>query len=418
MPEQLYNWARNIRYSTDLIHEPRNIEELRELTASGNHLKVIGTRHSFNTIADSEHQLVSLRHFNRIVELDREHQTVTVEAGIRYGDLCPFLHRNGYALHNLASLPHISVVGACATATHGSGDKNQNLSTAVRAMEIVTANGDVVTVSRETNEDFSGMVVGLGALGIMTKLTLDLSPAFQTRQIVYEQLPLAHLKENFDDIFGRAYSVSLFTDWRQPGFHQVWLKQVVDQDRFEPETKWFDATLATANLHPLPGHSAEHCTEQTGIPGPWHERLPHFRMAFTPSSGDELQSEYFVARHNAYEALCAIDRLREQIAPLVYVTEVRTIAADDLWMSPSYKQDAVGIHFTWKKDWESVQRILPLIEQQLQPFRPRPHWGKLFTMKPDEVKACYERLPDFQKLINRYDPQGKFRNAFLRKYLY
>lgn len=420
MNENLNNWARNYTYRASQIHEPETVEQIQELVLRSNKIKALGTRHSFNDIADSPGELISLKHFDQILALDRERHTVTVEAGVRYGRLAQWLHNEGFALHNLASLPHISVAGACATATHGSGDQLGNLATAVAAMEVVTGNGEVVVLSRENHrEQFEGVVVSLGGLGVITKLTLDISPTFQMQQDVYENLPLAELEEHFDEISSSAYSVSLFTDWRNATLNQVWLKrQVPDGNSIKADPQLFGAKLATSDLHPIATLSAENCTEQMGIRGPWYERLPHFRMDFTPSSGEELQSEYLLPRRHAFAAFRVIDRLREHIAPLLQISEIRTIAADNLWMSPCYKQACVGIHFTWKKDWEKVRNVLPLIEEQLAAFEARPHWGKLFTISPARLQALYEKLPGFQQLLQNYDPQGKFRNLFLGKYIF
>jgi xylitol oxidase len=420
MSEPQQNWARNYTYSAARWHYPKTVEQVQELVMRCRKLKALGTRHSFNSIADTPEDIISLEHFDRVVALDHERRAVTVEAGVRYGQLCRYLHREGYALHNLASLPHISVAGACATATHGSGDGNGNLSTIVSAMEMVTANGEVIVLSLERDgERFHGAVVGLGGLGVVTKLTLDILPAFDMRQNVYENLPLSRLENNFDAILSSTYSVSLFTDWQSDRINQVWLKRrVSDNTPFAPDSNFFGARLATRQIHPIAGHPAEFCTEQMGVVGSWHERLPHFRMDFTPSSGEELQTEYFVPRQHAFAALSAIARLREQVAPLLQISEVRTIAADNLWMSPCYQQACIAIHFTWKKNWEAVRNLLPLIEEQLAPFSARPHWGKLFTMSPARLQALYEKLPDFQNLLRFYDPQGKFRNAFLDTHIF
>lgn len=416
----LSNWAGNYTYGAARLHRPATIEQIQELVTRGKKLKVLGTRHSFNDIADSPEDLISLERFDRVLALDHERRMVTVEAGVGYGQLCTYLHDAGYALHNLASLPHISVAGAVATATHGSGDGNGNLATIVSALELITGDGEVVTLSREHDgEQFHGSVVGLGGLGVVTKLTLDIVPTFAMRQDVYENLSLAQLEDNFAAIVSSAYSVSLFTDWSNGRFGQVWVKrQVTDGAAIEVAPTLFGATRATRQRHPIEGISGENCTEQMGVHGPWHERLPHFRMHYTPSSGEELQSEYFVPRRHAYAALHTIDRLREQVAPLLQVSEVRTIAADKLWMSPCYKQDSVAIHFTWKQNWPAVRQVLPLIERELAPLDARPHWGKLFTTSPSRLQELYEKLPDFQALLRHYDPQGKFRNVFLDTHIF
>jgi len=413
--DKLKNWAGNLEYGTDRLYQANSVEQVRELVKKQSNVKVLGTRHCFNNIADSSHAFLSLKSMDEVVALNAEARAVTVAAGMSYGQLCPRLHDKGFALHNLASLPHISIAGSCSTATHGSGEKNGNLSTAVSALEFVSAAGDVVPLSREREpQAFQGAVVSLGAFGVITKVTLDIQPAFMMRQYVYENLPLQQLKEHFDAIESSAYSVSLFTDWQNQRFSEVWIKTRTDEARaFQASAEFFGATLATKNLHPIAELSAENCTEQMGVPGPWYERLPHFRMGFTPSAGKELQSEYFVPRRNAIDAILAVERLRDQITPHLMISEIRTIAADNLWLSPCYQQPSVAIHFTWKQDWRSVRRLLPLIEKELAPFGVRPHWGKLFTISRAQLKSAYPKLPDFVALARQYDPRGKFRNEFL-----
>lgn len=409
------NWAGNVEYGTDRLFLAKSLEQIQECVRKQNRLKVLGTRHCFNKIADSGHQFLSLKEMDKVVALDSQARTVAVEGGITYGQLCPYLESKGFALHNLASLPHISVAGACSTATHGSGERNGNLATAVSALEVVNASGDIVTLSREKDgETFLGSVVGLGALGAISKITLDVRPTFQMQQYVYENLPLSEMKNHFDAIQSAAYSVSLFTDWQNQRINEVWLKKVVEPGRsVDAPSEFFGAKLATRNLHPIADLSAENCTEQMGVPGPWFERLPHFRMGFTPSAGKELQSEYFVPRHHAVEAILAVERLRDQVTPHLLISEIRTIAADNLWMSPCYKRSSVTIHFTWKQDWPAVSKLLPVIERELAPFQARPHWGKLFTFSPVQLHSMYEKMPDFVELSRKSDPQGKFHNEFL-----
>jgi alditol oxidase len=413
--EKLKNWSGNFEFSTDRIANASSLDQVRNFVKSQSKLKALGTRHCFNKIADSKDNLLSMRSLDHFVAVDPENHTVTVDAGITYGKLAPVLDAQGYALHNLASLPHISVAGSCSTATHGSGEKNGNLSTAVSGLELVTASGDIVKLSREKDADtFHGAVVSLGALGIITRVTLDVQPKFSMRQYVYENLPFDQLTNHFDAIESAAYSVSLFTDWQNRRFSEVWLKTRNEPGHtFDAQSEFFGATAAKKNLHPIVELSAENCTEQLGVPGPWYERLPHFRMGFTPSAGKELQSEFFVPRKNAVEAILAVERLRDQITPHLLITEIRTIAADNLWMSPCYKQDSVAIHFTWKQDWPAVSKVLPVIEKELSPFNVRPHWGKLFTISPSVLQSRYDRLPDFIKLAKHLDPEGKFRNDFL-----
>lgn len=413
-PAPRQNWAGNITYSTNHVLTPANAGEVSSAVKSSNKLRALGSRHSFNRIADSTQTQISLEHLNQI-DIDDQARTVTVGAGVRYGQLAPVIDARGFALHNLASLPHISVAGAIATATHGSGINNGNLATAVRALQIVTASGEVLQLSRDKDGDqFLGAVVGLGAVGVVTRVTLDLLPTFQVSQTVYQDLSFDQLAHNFDAIFGAGYSVSLFTDWQHHQATQVWIKRKLQSgEKHESAPDFYGAKRATEKLHPITSHPAESCTEQQGIPGPWYERLPHFKMNFTPSSGRELQTEYFVPRDRGYEAILAVEKLRDQITPHLFVTELRTIAADDLWMSTAYKRDSLAIHFTWKPEWDIVKQILPRIEAQLKPFAPRPHWAKLFTIPPAQLQPQYTRLADFKQTLHHHDPQGKFRNAFI-----
>jgi xylitol oxidase len=416
---KIKNWAGNLEYSTDKINYPTSLEEVQQLVKKCSKLKALGTKHCFNTIADSKYNFISLKQMNKVVALDTNARTVTIEGGMKYGELCPWLNDKGFALHNLASLPHISVAGACTTATHGSGIKNGNLSTAVSALEFVTAEGNVIHLSKNDGEKFNAVVVGLGAIGVITKVTLNIQPTFMMRQYVYEKLPMAQMKDHFDEIVSAGYSVSLFTDWQTENINELWIKSRVDDVANKvARPDFFGAKPAIKNLHPIVELSAENCTEQMGVPGPWYERLPHFKMGFTPSSGKELQAEYFVPRHNAVDAILAIARMGKQIGPHLFISEIRTIDADNLWMSPCYKQPSVTIHFTWKQEWDAVSKLLPVIEKELAPFHAKPHWGKLFTMPAAKLESLYEKLPDFKKMVADYDPHGKFRNEFLEKNIY
>ena len=414
----LKNWAGNLEYSTGNVHYPKTVSEVQEVVKKCNKLTALGSRHSFNTIADSTENQLSLQELNKVVSLDKTANTVTVEAGMRYGDLAPYLHQNGYALHNLASLPHITIAGSCATATHGSGVSNGNLATAIAAIEFVNAAGEIVNLSKKDGDQFQGAVVGLGALGIVTKVTLDLLPTFNMKQYVYRNLPMGELEKNFDAIVSSGYSVSLFTDWKNKNINEVWVKSKSAAGDADPPAELFGAKLATKNMHPIEEEDAINCTEQMGVPGPWFERMPHFKMGFKPSAGKELQAEFFVPIEHAYEAMMAMESLHEKITPHLFISEIRTIHEDNLWMSPCYKKTCVALHTTWKQETEIVMNLLPLVEAQLAPFNARPHWAKLFTLPPAVLQSRIEKLADFKALVKQYDPNGKFRNDFLNKNLY
>jgi xylitol oxidase len=412
------NWAGNVVYRAARVARPRSVSEARELVAAPGRVRAVGTGHSFNRIADTPGVLISLADLPPVIDIEPGRAAVTVAGGVRLGELAGRLNAAGYALPSLASLPHLSVAGAVATATHGSGDAHGNLATIVSGLELITADGGVRALRRDTGgEEFRGSVVGLGSLGLVTALTLDLVPAFSVRQYVYQDLPTAMLLSHFDEIFSSAYSVSVFTNWQGDRHSQLWLK-VRDDERegWRPASRWMDATLADRQVHPIPGGDPGHATEQLGVPGPWHERLPHFRVEFTPSSGQELQSEYLVPRQMAAGAFDALASLASHLAPVLQIAEIRTVAPDDLWLSPSYQRDTVALHFTWIKDMAAVTPVIAAMEHLLTPLGARPHWAKVFGMPPHVVRALYPRSAGFQDLLGRYDPDGKFRNGFIDKY--
>ncbi|MGW2833230.1 D-arabinono-1,4-lactone oxidase [Streptomyces sp. NPDC001286] len=412
MTETVTNWAGNITYTAKELHRPHSLDALGALVAGSPKVRVLGSGHSFNEIAEpgAEGVLLSIAALPPVIDVDTAARTVRVSGGVRYAELAREVDAHGLALPNMASLPHISVAGSVATGTHGSGVGNGSLASAVREVELVTADGSTVTV-RRGDERFDGAVTSLGALGVVTALTLDLEPSYEVEQHVFTELPLTGL--DFEKVAAAAYSVSLFTDWREPGFRQVWLKRRTDQPL--PEFPW--AAPATEKLHPVPGMPAVNCTEQFGVPGPWHERLPHFRAEFVPSSGAELQSEYLLPRQYALDALHALDAIRGTVAPVLQTCEVRTVAADTQWLSPTYGRDTVALHFTWFEDTAAVLPVVRRVEEALDGFDARPHWGKVFAVPAAVLRGRYPRLGDFRALARELDPAGKFTNTFVRDVL-
>jgi xylitol oxidase len=404
----LRNWAGNVTYASTRVHRPTTVDELRGLVRDSDRIRALGSGHSFNLVADSDHDLVRLDGLPVVTEVDPAASTVTVSAGLRYADLAVTLHREGYALANMASLPHISVGGSCATGTHGSGDGQRCLSAAVVALELVGPDGELRWLARDTDpEVFPGTVVALGALGVVTRLTLEIEPAYDMTQRVRVGVPLDEVAARVDDVFGAATSVSLFTDWHG-GEGDVWLKHRVDG----PDGGWDGGRPAPGPMHPVPGMPPEPSTEQLGTVGPWFERLPHFRPELPPSAGDELQSELYVPREAAPAAFAELRGIGHLIAPAQHISEVRTIRADDLWLSPAYGRDTVAFHFTWRKDPATALPVISAVEDRLVPLGARPHWGKLTTLAPADVVRGYERGADFGRLVRDLDPDGVFRNAF------
>lgn len=415
MSTPLRNWAGNVTFSANTLARPGTEAELVEAVRKAQKVRVLGCGHSFSPIADTDDTLISLQSLQRRIEIDAEARTVTVDGGATYADVAPVLHASGFALANVASLPNITLAGAVVTATHGSGDGNQNLAAAVSRFRLVTASGETVTF-RRGDADFDGAVVNLGALGVMSELTLDIVPSFDVRQNVYLGLPLPAAIQNFESLMSRAYSVSLFTRWQGDEIDQLWVKDVAG--RSEPATEVLGARAASGPCHPIPGLDGSVCTGQMGVAGPWHKRLFHFSIGNTASAGAELQTELFVARTDAPAAIAALHAVQDQFAPALLISEIRSVARDDFWLSSAYGQDTIGFHFTWRPEWDRVIAAVRVLEATLEPFRPRPHWAKVSTLPGATVQARYERIDDFRRLANRLDPAGKFRNRFVTELLF
>lgn len=407
------NWGGNVTFDARRVLRPRSVDELRGMVAGADRIRALGTGHSFSRVADTSGDLVSLADLPPRLEIGPD--TVTVGAGMRYGEVVGPLDAAGRALHNLGSLPHIAVGGACATGTHGSGDGNRCLAGAVVALELVTAGGELTRIEHG-DPDFAGSVISMGRLGIVTAISLRTQPTYEIQQVVYEDLPFEVL-DDLDATFGTAYSVSLFTRYRRPVLDMAWFKRRVDPGApWTPPETWHGGTRAPEQRHPVPGERGDECTPQDGLPGPWHTRLPHFRLEFTPSKGEEIQSEYFVPREHGAAAVRAVQAMGERLAPVLLVGEIRTIAADDLWASMAYGRDSLALHFTWVQDQAAVEAVVTELEAVLAPFAPRPHWGKVFTMPVEEVAAAWDRLPDLRRLADRTDPDGIFANEFTERY--
>lgn len=401
------NWSGTVTFQDSKFAEPASIGELQEIISVSPKVRARGSAHCFNSIADTNAVAISLSKLSGQIEINKEDQTVRVPAGMKYGELAVALHERGWAIHNMASLPHISVAGAVATATHGSGVGNGNLATAVKSLEFVLPDGSLKRVSKG-EPNFEGYVVGLGLTGIVINLDLAIEPTFNIAQTVYRGMSRESYAVNLDQIMSLAYSVSYFTTWAAAGGGEVWAKF---KSGTTAPAELFEAYPARSNRHPLPGLNPEPCTEQMAVSGPWHLRLPHFKMEFTPSAGDEIQSEFFVDRKDAPAAIAALERIAPQINEILWVTEIRAIAADDLWMSPHYQRDSVGIHFTWKKV-DAVYEMAKVVEATLAPFSYRPHLGKVFSASPDYFKSVMPKLDEFKKLVAEIDPTIKFGNKF------
>jgi len=402
------NWAGNIDFGTTRVSRPESVDELRRIVASSERVRAIGAGHSFSGVLATAGGLVRLDGLPPAVDIDTEAGTATVSTGMRYADVAAELHRAGYALANLASLPDISVAGACATGTHGSGDTQRSLAAAVVGLQLVGPEGDLTELRRDVDHDtFAGSVVALGALGVATQVTLEIEPSFEVAQSVRVAVPVEEVQGRIDDVFGAAYSVSVFTKWADDA--TIWLKRRTDQPVVDLDL----GTPAQGPLNPVPGGDPARCTAQLGVAGPWHERLPHIRSGTAPEVGDELQSEYFLPRSAAPAAFAALRELGGLLGPVLHVAEVRTVRGDDLWLSPAYERDSVTFHFTWIKDTARVLPVISAVEERLASLGARPHWAKLMAMTGAEIRAGYRRALDFQELMSKSDPDGKFGNDFV-----
>jgi xylitol oxidase len=410
------NWSGVYTYGTAAIAHPTSLDELRRLVASSSKVHGVGSRHGFNGVADAE-VMIALDQMPMPVTIDRETNTVTVNAGMRYHELLRALEREGLALHNTASLPHVSIAGAVATATHGSGDKLGNLASAVAGLDLVTADGDVVSAKRG-DVDFDGIVVSIGALGVVTGITLDVQPSYRMRQEVFLDLAWDVLYERFDEIMRCGDSVSMFTDYGDT-VNELWVKtRVGSDDAWTPRAELFGARAATEKVHPVMGIDATYCTDQLGDPGAWCDRLPHFQVEAIGDAGNEMQAEYMVDRKNAVAAIRALKAISDVVRPYILAAEFRSVAPDELWMSSAYQRETICLHYATIADLGVPGQMLPAVEEALAPFAPRPHWSKLFVATAEELAPRYPKMDDFRALANRLDPKGTFRNAFLDQHVF
>jgi xylitol oxidase len=406
----MQNWSKNVDFNDRALLQPESLAELQELVRSNAKLRARGTAHCFNEIANTSSYAINLSKMPKTIEVNPESNSVTVAAGLKYGELAPELHKQGWALNNLASLPHISIAGSISTGTHGSGIKNQNLANQVLSLDLVTAEGEIRHIDR-ANPAFNALVVGLGLGGVVYQYELKIEPTFEIRQVIYPEIPLDVLQRNFDQIMGTAYSVSYFSDWSTAQVGNLWCK--FRDSEVIPESVG-GSTKADKKYHPIPSVDPVACTDQLGVPGDWHQRLSHFKLEFTPSVGEEIQTEFFVDRKDAAAAIEAVSKLGEEITPLLWITELRTISADDLWLSGAYHRDSLAIHFTWKKDL-AIYPVIEKVEAALRPFNYRPHWGKVFTADANYLSTVYPKMSEFKALVEALDPSSKFENTFTRR---
>jgi xylitol oxidase len=413
----MQNWAANFTFTARRLHLPTSVSEVQRIVAASPNIRAVGARHSFNGIADSGADQIDLGRIDPDIVIDPERMRVTVGGGTSYGDLSWFLHREGFALHNLASLPQVTVAGAIATATHGSGDANKALSSAVTGLEMVVGDGSVRRVE-PGQADFDGMVVNLGAFGIVTRVRLKIQPTFEIRQDAFVDLPWDELIARFDAISSAAYSFSVFTKWSGPTANRIWLKRRIGTAAAEGEPAQLGLKPGPPDMFAATGETQPVVLNLFGVPGPWSERLTHTPRDVPPVPSEQIQSEYMMPRPQFANAVAILRSMAGRVDPLLVASEIRTVAADELWLSPAYRQDTVALHFTWKKQAEAVDAITKELEAALIPLGAKPHWGKLIHADAAALKPLYPRMAEFRACAVRCDPGGKFRNAFLDRHVF
>jgi alditol oxidase len=413
----LQNWAENHTFAAARVHHPTTIDAVRRAVAGSRRVHAVGARHSFNGIADTPGDLIDLSKMPPDIVVDPEQQTATVGAGTNYGVVARALHAAGWALHNMASLPHVSVAGAIMTGTHGSGDRLGNLATAVRALELVAATGDLVTL-RSGDPGFDGAVVSLGALGVVTRVTLAVEPAFDMRQDAFEGLRWKTVLADFDAVMSAGYSVSLMTTWSEPFVSRFWVKTRLSEKDAEARPALRFGLRPAVEPVAKAAPEAMQRLNPFGVRGAWFERLPHFRPEVVPGPPGHLQSEYVLPRAKVRQAIEQLRARGERIDRHLWITEIRSVAKDELWLSPSYGDDRVGIHFSWLRQPEAVDELTAEIEAMLLPLDARPHWGKIVHAGAGELAQRYPKMLAFRKLARAYDPVGKFANEFLNKHVF
>ncbi|HEY0933110.1 MAG TPA: D-arabinono-1,4-lactone oxidase [Trebonia sp.] len=413
MTHELWNWSGNYQFTARGLIAAGTVPDVQRAVAAGGRVRALGTRHSFNDLADNGATLVSVTGIDPDPVIDEAAGTVTAGAGMSYGALASWLQARGWALHNLGSLPHISIAGAVATGTHGSGSRNQILSGALAAVDYVAADGELRHAGRP-DEEFDGLAVGLGAFGIVVRVTLDIQPSYLVRQDGYPDVPWDRILADLEAVMSGGDSVSLFTNWSGESIRAAWVKRRIDTraEAGVPE-EFFGARRAVGQL-PFMDPPADNLT-LLGVAGPWLERLPHFRVDSTPSNGNEIQSEWFVRRDQGARALEALRRRAHLIAPLLLVSEIRSTAADRLWLSGSYARETLALHFTWVNRPDEVDAVVREVEAALEPFAARPHWGKVNHVPPARLAELYPRLGDARALFEKLDPDGRFSNRRLER---
>ncbi len=408
----LANWAGNHTYRVGEHVRAESVAHVQQVVAGADRLRVLGTRHSFNAMCDTDGVLLDLAGLTSEPVLAHDGGAVRVAAGTTYAALAPRQHDQGRALANMGSLPHICVGGAAATGTHGSGTGNQVLGAAVRAMDVVRPDGALETL-RRGDADFAGSVVALGTLGVVTALELDCEPTYDVAQQVYEHLTWSEVVEQVHEVLGAAYSVSVFGRWRDDLPTDVLVKARVGTDA---PLAWGEPIADDAVFRSL--GDGDHVTRR-GEPGPWSERLPHFRADRQPSFGQEIQSEWFVGLADAVPALRTVTALADddpELVDLLSVTELRAVRGDELWLSPAHGRDTLAIHFTWRLEPERVAACAERVAAALAPYAARAHWGKV-PGRQHEPGAAYPRLDDFRALRARVDPDGVLLNTHVAQAL-
>uniref|UniRef100_A0A915D0Y3 FAD-binding PCMH-type domain-containing protein n=1 Tax=Ditylenchus dipsaci TaxID=166011 RepID=A0A915D0Y3_9BILA len=420
----LLNWGGNFNFSTQDIKYPTTTAGVQQLVKEcKGKIRPVGTRHSFSEIANTNDTLICLVHMNLILSVDPSVPSVTVQAGITYTDLIPFLQSIGLAIPMMASLGEISIAGAINTAVHGSGAGIGNLATQVLGLQMVLADGSVVQYSKGQNDtELAAATVGLGALGIVTQVTLQAQPTYNLAINVFENMDMSVLDTQLYNITHSGYAINMWSTFGTPGvLDQVWITTKVDSNgvnAYGNVSQLYGAPAATAQSSPIAALPPTYVVPQMGIVGPYYERLTDYDLGLSGQEGQQTQSEYYVDFDDFVPALKALQTLSAEINAVVYVALFRITEKDELWMSPQYKKTTMAIHFSWQPKLDQVMALLPKIEAALAPFNPIPHWGKLYTLKPEQYLPLLPKYPEWREQVELHDPTHKFRNKWLEENIF
>jgi L-gulonolactone oxidase len=427
------NWGRNQSCSPAAIEEPESelevVEAVGRARAAGQAVKVVGAGHSFSDIACTDGRLLRLDRLDRIVSMDRETGSVTVEGGIPLWKLNEELAQRGLALSNLGDIDRQSISGAVSTATHGGGARFGGLATFVTGLELVTAAGEVVQCSAEVEPElFACARVSLGALGVITKVTLQCEPAFRLHA-VERPCTVEELVRDLDEIADANEHIDCY--W----FPHTDVATVKVANRTDAPVRAWRGWKRYRNEVLLPNHVyAARCAVGRMRPG----RIPANMQRVAAGIGRSQQTdvshrilcsrrlvrfvemEYAVPRSELTQLLLQVrDLIETEGLRVDFPVEVRVAAADDIPLSTAHGRATgyLAVHLSAGTPRPRIERYFRGVEGLMLDAGGRPHWGKLHFQDAAGLSPRYPDWDRFRRVRTRVDPDGRFRNRYLDRVL-